>query len=142
MQPATSDTVDRVLLKNTYLVEFSPRARVMNPFLTITKSLKSSNGIDEAAIQQRHIIQSPLFSGVSFSLNVEHSSDALEMIEEADAIYPVYLVRPPKPIIHKISSVVPSNNSADFVNSHNLTGVIQVHHEMNNYGKGVRVRKS
>jgi hypothetical protein len=142
MQSPPSVIGDSVLVKNAYLVEFSPDAHVKNHFRTITNSLKASHGIHESAIKQRHIIESSLFSGISFSITVDHSADALEMIEEATAIYPIYIVQAPTPIIKDISSDILNSNSVDFINSHNLTGITQVHNELHNFGKGVRVRKS
>jgi hypothetical protein len=138
---ASNGTRGRVLLKNAYLVEFAPNANVKDHFRTITNSLMASHGIDESAVEQRHIIQSSLFSGISFSLTVEHPTEALEMIEEAVAIYPIYTLRVPQPNKNNISPKLLNNNSVDFINSHGLTGVTQVHNELHNFGKGVRVRK-
>jgi hypothetical protein len=142
MQSAANTIDNRVLLKNTYLVEFALDAQVTDHFETITKSLKASHGISESVVKQRHIIQSSLFSGISFSLAVDLPPEALEQIEEASAIYPVYTVQAPKPIESKIRSNIYYNESLDYINSHVLTGITQVHSELNNFGKGVRVRKA
>jgi hypothetical protein len=141
MQPAPSVIGDRVLLKNAYLVEFASSSGVKDHFQTITKSLKASHGIDESAIKLRRIIHSSVFSGASFSLTADHSIEAIEMIEGAIAIYPIYIVPAPRPFANYINATVSYDNTTDLINSHNLTGVTQVHQELHNFGQGVRVRK-
>jgi hypothetical protein len=142
LKPAPSIIGNRVLLKNAYLAEFSLDAEIDNHYRTITNSLKASHGIHESVVELRHTIQTSLFSGVSFSINADHSTDALEMIEEAVAIYPIYTVPDPRPIKNGIPTDTLISNFDDIINSHNLTGVTQVHNEFHNYGKGVRVRES
>jgi hypothetical protein len=64
------------------------------------------------------------------------------MIENAIAIYPIYIVPAPRPLKNSISSGILNGNSTDLINSQDLTGVTRVRKELNNFGKGVRVRKS
>jgi hypothetical protein len=64
------------------------------------------------------------------------------MIKDAIAIYPVYTVPAPSPLKHFIFSDTTTSNNADSIMPHGLTGVDQVHQKLNNFGKGVRVRKS
>jgi hypothetical protein len=132
---------DRVRLKNTYMIEFMPDTAVTNHFQTIAESLKASHYIHHSAIKNRSIIHSTLFSGASFSLTVNPPNEAIEMIKGAIAIYAVYTVPAPNPLQHSISSNTLNRDSVDSINSHDLTGVTQVHEELHNFGKGVRVRK-
>ena len=131
---------DQVLLKNVYLVEFPSDVDVRNRHEKIAKSLKKSCGIDESKIKRRRDIDSSLFSGTSISLTADLSIEELAAIEDAIAIYPVYTVRVP-PITVNTNSVEKSNDNDPYlINSLNITGVKRVHQELNNYGKGVRVR--
>ena len=132
----------RVRLKNTYMIEFTPNAAVTNHFQTIAESLKVSHNIHYSTIKNRSIIHSSLFSGASVSLTIDHPIEAIEMIKGAIAIYAVYTIPAPNPLQHSISSNTLNRDSVDSINSHGLTGVTQVHEELHNFGKGVRVRKS
>ena len=136
------DTVgDRILLKDNYVVEFEPGSNAKTQWDTVCYSLKAYSGIDASQMQQRLVIETSLFTGISFSINANHSIDALETIQNAIAFYPIYLIPAPKPALS--SNSTPQLNANDFINinSYNLTGVNQVHNELNNFGNGVRVRK-
>ncbi len=133
---------NRVLLKNAYLVEFPSDSGHKDHFETIAKSLKASHGIPKSAIIPRHIIDSSLFSGASFSLTVNHPIEAIEMIEGIAAIHPIYMIPAPSPVTTYMNANVSYDITTDFSNSHNLTGVTQVHQQLKNFGAGVRVRKS
>ena len=135
MIPISNVVDDRILVKDSYLVEFASDSGVTNPFRTISTSLKSSHNIPQSAIKLRQTIESDLFSGVSFSLTGNHSVEALESIEEVIAIYPIYIVPRPR----SMSTNISYNTNTDLTNSHNLTGVSQVHQELHRFGKGVRV---
>jgi hypothetical protein len=129
------------LLKGSYLAEFEPLSNVDTQWHTICYSLQASLGIEESAMQQRLSIETPLFTGVSFSINAEHSIDALDTIQNAIAFYPVYIIPRPEPM-PEIDSPQDFNVNAFLnINSYNLTGVNQVHNAFNNFGNGVRVRK-
>jgi hypothetical protein len=141
--PSTPSVIgNRVLVKNAYLVEFAVDSGVKDHFQTIAKSLKASHGIPESAIIPRRIIDSSLFSGASFSLTVNHPAEAIEMIEGIVAIHPIYTIPAPNPLTTSMNANVSYNITTDFFNSHNLTGVTQVHAQLKNFGAGVRVRKS
>ena len=131
---------NRVVTKNSYLIEFASETNIKDYYQTVAKSLKASNDIDESAVIKRRVIESSLFIGVSITITVDHPVEALEMIEDAVAIYPVYTIRAPKPIKSRISSEKLTTNDTYMMNSHNLTGVFKVHQQFNNFGKGVRVR--
>jgi len=140
MFPAAEKIGNSVLMKNTYLVEFSSDSLEKNHFEKVTKSLKLSENIDSSKIQHRSSISSSLFSGVSFTVKENHSIESIEMIKDAIAIYPVYRFQLPKPIKTSVSVKDFYSENAESVNSHNLTGVHQVQQLFNNFGAGVRVR--
>jgi hypothetical protein len=143
MPPTPPVIGNRVLLKNAYLVEFASDSGHKDHFETIAKSLKASHDISELTIIRRHIIQSPLFSGASFSLTVNHPVEAIEMIEGIVAIHPIYSIPAPSPVTTYMNAAnVPYDINTDSINSHNLTGITQVHQQLQNFGAGVRVRKS
>jgi hypothetical protein len=141
MPRAPSVVGDRVLVKNAYLVEFASDSGVKDHFETIAQSLKASHGIPKSAIKPRRIIRSSLFSGASFSLTANHPIEAVEMIEGAIAIYPIYTIPAPRPLTVSMDADVSYDNTTDLINSHDLTGVTQVHQQLQNFGAGVRVRK-
>jgi hypothetical protein len=142
MPPTPNVIGNRVLLKNAYLVEFPSDSGHKDHFETIAKSLKASHGIPKSAIIPRHLIDSSLFSGASFSLTVNHPVEAIEMIEGIIAIHPIYIIPAPSPLTTYLNTNVSYVITTDFFNSHNLTGVTQVHAQLQNFGAGVRVRKS
>lgn len=143
MQPAPSVVGDRVLIKNAYLIEFASDGGTRDYYQRVTRSLRASHGIRESKVKMRRIIRSSLFSGVSISVIDENAVEALEMIKDAVAIYPIYTIQIPQPIRSAISSkIINSNKNVYAMNSHHLTGVASVHQELHNYGKGVRVRIS
>lgn len=143
MQPAPGVVGDRVLIKNSYLIEFASDGGIRDYYQRVTRSLQASHGINESKVKMRRIIQSSLFSGVSISVTDENAVEALEMINDAIAIYPIYTIQMPQPIRSGISSkIINRNKNVYATNSHNLTGVASVHQELHNYGKGVRVRIS
>jgi hypothetical protein len=142
MPPTPAVIGNRVLLKNAYLIEFPSDSGHKDHFETIAKSLKASHGIPKSAIKPRHIIHSSLFSGVSILLTVDHPVEAIEMIEGIVAIHPIYTIPAPSPLTTSMSANVPYDSTTDFFNSHNLTGVTQVHQQLQNFGADVRVRKS
>jgi hypothetical protein len=133
---------NRVLIKNTYMVEFASDSVVTNHFQTVTKSLKASHNIQPSKIKKRCTIHSSLFSGVSFTVTDDHPIEAIEMIKNAIAIYPVHTVHVQSPIIRRVSSDTSNDNGTDSIHSYNLTGVTEVQEKLNNFGKGVRVRKT
>jgi hypothetical protein len=140
--PSTPSVIgNRILVKNAYLVEFAVDSGVKDHFQTIAKSLKASHGIPESTIIPRRIIDSSLFSGASFSLTVNHPAEAIEMIEGIVAIHPIYTIPAPSPLTTYLNANVSYNSATDSVNSHNFTGVTQVHEKLQNFGAGVRVRK-
>jgi len=141
MPPTPAVIGNRVLLKNAYLIEFPSDSGHKDHFETIAKSLKASHGIPKSAIKPRHIIHSSLFSGVSILLTVDHPVEAIEMIEGIVAIHPIYTIPAPSPLTTYMNANVSYNSATDSVNSHNLTGVTQVHEKLQNFGAGVRVRK-
>lgn len=143
MQYAPSGASGRASVKNAYLVEFASDSSAKDYYRTVTRSLRRSHGIDESQVTLRRFIRSSLFSGISVTVNNDHAIDALEMIEDAIAIYPVYTVQAPKPIRNKNGfrfGAANNKNDVYTMNSHVWTGVASVHQEFNNYGKGVRVR--
>lgn len=140
MQPAPSIVGDRVRIKNAYLIEFPSDGDVRDHYQRVTRSVQASHGISESKVKMRRIIRSSLFSGVSISVTDENAVEALEMIEDAIAIYPIYTIQMPQPIKSAISSKIMNSHKNDYaMNSHNLTGVASVHQELRNYGRGVRV---
>lgn len=136
MPPISESSPGRVPLKHTYLVEFPLDSTNTDHFRAVTKSLKATHNIQPSGVKKRCDIRSSLFSGVSFTINDNHPVEAIEMIKDAVAIYPVYLIEVPQPI--KRSNPVYGTDS-DYFRSYNLTGVTQVHEKFQNYGKGVRV---
>lgn len=141
MLPAPKKVGDRILIENTYIVEFPLGSDVTNRFGSITKSLKASHDIDSSKVKERCTIQSSLFSGVSFTVNDNHPIEAIEIIKDAIAIYPVYLIPGPKPVKTTFIYDTLYGSGADSINSYNMTGINQVQNNFNNFGAGVRVRK-
>lgn len=133
-------TNNYVLEKNAYLVEFPSNIDAKNRRQKIIKCLKDSHGIDESKFRKRRDIDSSLFSGTSISLTTDLPIEALDIVEDAIAVYPIYTVRAP-PITMSTTPLDKSNgNDVYSINSHDLTGVKRAHQKLNNYGKGVRVR--
>ncbi|UJR22388.1 hypothetical protein I4U23_025449 [Adineta vaga] len=127
-----------MVIKNTYLIEFAPDAAVKNQFRTITKSLQLSHDIDPSSVKIRRSIESSLFSGISFTVDQDHPIEAIESIEGAIAIYPIYTVYAPKPVkVFSFDELY--TTGTDSINSYNLTGVNYVHEQFKNYGAGVKV---
>jgi hypothetical protein len=133
---------DLVLLKNTYMVEFPADVDVRNHFRMITESLKASNQIHNSEIKIRSVIRSSLFNGASFSVTTNHSIEASKVLEGAINIHPVYLVPAPRVFESSFSSDKSIDVDSYLINAFELTGVDQVHKQFNNFGTGVRVRKS
>lgn len=136
MAPISENPPGRVLLKNTYMVEFASDSADTDHFRAVTKSLKSTHNVQPSGVKKRYDIRSSLFSGISFTVTDNHSIEAIEMIKDAVAVYPVYIVQVPQPI--KRSNPV-YGSGTDYFRSYNLTGVTQVHERFQNFGKGVRV---
>ncbi|CAF1482172.1 unnamed protein product [Rotaria magnacalcarata] len=126
-------------IPNTYLVEFDQNARIRNFEQVIGDYLERNRGIPRSAIRMRQIISSSLFSGASFSVNIEHSVKSIESIPNVISVYPVYSVAGPKYFKHYASSAIKNNERAASAIAHDFTGVAQVHDELKNFGKGVRV---
>ena len=141
MSPATESSGNQILMKNTYMVEFASNSPDPDHFRTVARSLKASHNILSSRIKKRCDIQSSLFSGVSFTVTGNHSVEAIEMIEDAVAVYPVYAVHVPDPIKSYVSRDGSDGSSADYIRSYNLTGVTEVHQKFKNFGKGVRVSR-
>lgn len=138
-----SKTIENhVLLENTYMVEFPTDASNTDCFRTVTKSLEASHRIQSARIKKRCQIRTSLFNGVSFTVTGNHPIEAIEMIKDAVSIYPVYTIHVPKPIKDSVSSKSLNGNNGDDFRSYDLTGINQVHQRLQNFGKGVRVRKT
>ncbi|CAF0927881.1 unnamed protein product [Rotaria sp. Silwood1] len=87
----------------------------------------------------RQVISSSLFTGASFSVNTDHSIEAIKSIPGAIAIYPIYFVPGPESFENYMPTGRKSNNQIDSIIAHKLTGVDQVHKELKNFGKGVRI---
>lgn len=130
-----------VLLENTYMVEFAPDASDTDCFQKVTKSLRASHKIESTRIKKRCQIRTSLINAVSFSVNGNHSIEAIEMIKDAIAIYPVYVIHAVQPVKESTASKSFDGINARDFRSYDLTGVNQVHQKFQNYGKGVRVRK-
>jgi hypothetical protein len=130
-----------LLMKNAYLVEFDESVSVRNFQQTIFSSLQRSFGIPRSTITMRQVISSSLFSGISFSVNTQHSIKTIESIPGAIAMYPIYSVPGPESLKDYTPPGRTSNSRIDPIIAHKLTGVDQVHDKLKNYGKGVRVRK-
>jgi hypothetical protein len=142
MPSASGNHGNRVLLENTYMVEFALDSADTNHFQKVTKSLKTSHNIQPSGIKKRYDILSSLFSAVSFTVIDNHPVEAIEMIEDAIAVYPVYTVQVPEPIKSSVSSAALDSSGTDYIRSYNLTGVTQVHEIFQNFGQGVRVSKT
>jgi hypothetical protein len=86
-------------------------------------------------------VSSLLFSGVSFTIDAPHSLETVASIPGAKALHPVYAVSS----LHGDETIFSDNQTSDEVRhvaiAHQLTGVDQVHSKLNNYGRGIRVRK-
>lgn len=141
MSPISEIAGNRVVLKNTYMVEFAPDSVEKNHFRSVTRSLKASHNIQPSGIIKRCDIRSTLFSGVSFTVTTEHSVEAIETIQGAVAVYPVYIVHAPDPVKNSVPSDFIDWSSVDWIHPSNLTSVTQVHEKFQNFGKGVRVRE-
>lgn len=126
---------NNIRLENTYLVEFKHDSNEANHLAKVTKSLKLSDQIDSSKIQHRSTISSKLFSGVSFTVNANHSIESIEMIHDAIAVYPVYTFNLADQTKASLSIV----RNYETINSYNLTRVEQVHRRLKNFGAGVRV---
>ncbi|CAF3474670.1 unnamed protein product, partial [Rotaria sp. Silwood2] len=135
--PKTLD--NSVLIENAYLVEFDQHVNVRNFQRTIFNSLQRSLGISQSTITMRQVISSSLFTGASFSVNTEHSVDAIKSIPGAIAIYPIYFVPGPQYFENYWPTGRKSDNQSDSISAHKLTGVDRVHKELKNFGKGVRI---
>lgn len=131
---------DRVLLKNAYVVEFEPNSNAETEWHTVCYSLQGYWGIESSEMKKRLVIDTPLFTGISFTINVDHPIDVLDDIPNAIAFYPIYLIPAPEPVPISSSPLEVLANSFLNINSYNLTGVNQVHNQLNNFGNGVRVR--
>ncbi|CAF3755063.1 unnamed protein product [Rotaria sp. Silwood1] len=143
-QPSEIDSAagpmnDYTLIPKTYLVQFDQRARITNFEQLIIDFLGRSRGIPRSAITMRQTISTSLFSGASFSVNFEHSIKAIESIPDVISVYPVYSVPGPKPFTNYVSSGQKNNNQEAPAIAHDLTGVAQIHDQMKNFGKGVRI---
>ena len=142
MPLAPSRVGDHVLLNGSYLVEFAAGSDATNHFQHVVESLQATHDIHPSKIEKRRVIDSELFSGVSFSVYVEHPIEAIEMIESAIAIYPIYSIH----TLHSQSGSAAArkldNQFTGSINSHDLTGISQVHQQLQNFGKGVRVSNS
>ena len=142
MPLAPSRVGDHVLLNGSYLVEFAAGSDATNHFQQVVESLQATHGIHPSKIEKRRVIDSELFSGVSFSVHVEHPIEAIEMIEGAIAIHPIYSIH----TLHSESGSAAAskldNQFTGSINSHDLTGISQVHQQLQNFGKGVRVSDS
>lgn len=123
------------------MVEFAPNSGDTDHFRTVARSLKASHNIQSSRIKKRCNIHSSLFTGVSFTVTDNHSVEAIEMIQDAIAVYPVYTIHVPDPIKSDVSADGSDGSAADYIRSYNLTGVTQVHQKFQNYGKGVRVNQ-
>jgi hypothetical protein len=141
MSSPSPSTENRILLENTYLVEFASDASNTDCFQRVTKSLQTSHRIQSSRIKKRCEIRSSLFNGVSFTITGNYSLEAIEMIKDVVAIYPVYDIHVPRPKIDPVSpKSIKDNGNGDF-RSYDLTGVSQVHKDFQNFGKGVKVRR-
>lgn len=136
---ATGVTSDRVLVKNAYLIEFPTDGGVKDYFEMVTRSLEASHGIPPSAVKMRQQINSSLFVGLSIDITVDHPIEAVETIEGAIAIYPIYTIRVSSSIKKTRTVRAANDNDMYLINSHKLTGVDRVQQELNNYGKGVKV---
>jgi hypothetical protein len=141
MRTGSLKTGNRVLVNNAYLLEFASSTAGNDHFQTVIDSLSKTHQIHHSKIHKRCQIQTELFTGVSFTVTVDHPIEAIEMIEDVINIHPIYTVRAPKPFKIFSPSSTPTDSNADPINSYGLTGVTDVHKKLNNYGKGVRVRK-
>ncbi|CAF3570870.1 unnamed protein product [Rotaria sp. Silwood1] len=139
MYPLEKNLDDSILIENAYLVEFDQSANVRNFQKTIFNSLQRSLGISRPTITMRQVISSSLFTGASFSVNTDHSIEAIKSIPGAIAIYPIYFVPGPESFENYMPTGRKSNNQIDSIIAHKLTGVDQVHKELKNFGKGVRI---
>ena len=138
MYPAPKKIGNSIRMENTYLVEFASDSTNTRHLEKVSKSLKASHNIDASKIQERSSISSTLFSGVSFTVNTNHSIKAIEMIKDVIAVYPVYSFHFSNPLKATSYSVVYDGN-AETINSYNLTRIDHVHKTFNNFGEGVRV---
>ena len=142
MPTLSTNIENHVLIENTYIVEFAPDASDTDCFRTVTKSLEASHKIKSSRIKKRCQIRTSLFNGVSFTVNGNHPIEAIEMIKDAVAIYPVYTIHVPEPIKDSVASKSFDGSSVGDFRSYDLTGVNQVHQKFQNFGKGIRVRKT
>ena len=133
---------ESALVENAYLVEFDQSTSVKNFQQRMFNSLQRSLGIARSTITMRQTISSSLFTGISFSINAPHSRDDIESIPGAKAVYPIYVVPGPESLAEKNKrpSAKAMGDRMDSVIAHKLTGVDQVHQQLNNFGQGVRVR--
>ncbi len=139
---SASETIgNRVLLKNTYMVEYPPHIDVKSHFQTITNSLIASKQIQDSEIIMRHVISSSLFNGASFTVTTENSIEASKLIEDAIDIRAVYLIPAPTTFKFVTTSDKVIDTNTNFMNAFELTGVDQVQ-KLQNFGAGVRVRKT
>ena len=141
MASASGTSGNRVLLKNTYMVEYPPHIDVNSHFQTITNSLKTSKQIQDSEITIRHVISSSLFNGASFSVTTEDSIEVSKLLEDAIDIRAVYSIPPPTTFKFVATSDKAIDTDTNFMNAFELTGVDLVHN-LQNFGAGVRVRKT
>lgn len=137
----STKTQNRVLIPNTYLVEFDQNSGVRNFQQTIVEFLQKSYGLPRSAIQMRQSIFSSLFYGASFSIDSIHSIGMIKSIPGVIAVHPVYSIPGPEPLTEYIQSKSRNNDRAAPVIAHDLTGVENVHNQLKNFGNGVRVNK-
>jgi hypothetical protein len=128
-----------VLLENTYMAEFPADVDVKNHFETIKNSLREAKLIDTSEIQIRSIIRSSLFNGASFTVTTTESIEASKVLESAIDIQPVYLIPAPRVFTSSFASDKTINTDPYLLNAFDLTGVTQVHQQLQNFGAGVRV---
>ncbi|CAF1174551.1 unnamed protein product [Adineta ricciae] len=138
MAPVPERIGNNVLVKRAYLVEFASDSTDKNHARTITRLLRLSNAIDPSAVTIRRSIQTSLFSGVSFSIDQDHPIEAVENIEGAVAIHPIYTYSHPQPVKTFDYNEL-YNTGSDTINSYNLTGVRHIHDIYKNFGAGVKV---
>lgn len=133
---------DHALVKGAYMIEFPNNDGVKDYFEIVTRSLEASHGIPPSAIKIRQRIDSSLFVGLSIDITLDHPIEALEMIEGAIAIHPIYKVRVARPIEKARTARAANDDGMYLINSHTLTGVDRVQQELNTYGKGVKINSS
>ncbi|UJR29597.1 hypothetical protein I4U23_010814 [Adineta vaga] len=127
------------LLKGAYVIQYPTNTPVKQCFQSVTNSLQKTHRISKSSVGLRTEIKSSLFTGISIQVDDKDAIDALEMIEDAVDVFPVTIIKRPRP--KKKSAFVDTLTEEQLKTlvPHDLTGVDDIHKRFKNFGEGVKI---